>query len=73
MSLNEAFGVVIFCICAIMFASWYSWCLWTMFVRCQRPSHFFNPRVYSTSELFVLVHVLALVVGAAYALHWATN
>ena len=72
MTLNEAFGVVIWGLALAGFASWYGWCWFTMLFRCQRPSHFFS-QAYSTSGLFFTVNILLTICIAAFGLYWATN
>lgn len=72
MTLNEAFGVVIWGLVAVGFLSWYGWCWFTMLFRCKHPSHFFS-LVYSTSGIFFIVNVFLTICIGAFGLYWATN
>lgn len=72
MTLNEAFAAVIYGLAGTMFLSWYLWCWFMMFFRCQKPSQFFST-AYSTSSLFALVNFMFGICAAAFVLHWATN
>ena len=72
MTLNEAFGAVIFGLLGALFLIWYGWCWYTMIFRCQRASHFFS-YAYSTSALFIIVNFLLVVCAASFGLYWMTN